>query len=221
MASPSAPERRAPPAGDIATAGVAMVVFALVAHQGWPWIAASAAGLLVTAAAVGISLRNAPDPLALLGLEDVSRRAGLIAILGIILGAVAGMAHRNRAGVIPDPGDGLHLFVLLACLIGAAEELLYRGWLQGRASALGAPAAVTIGALGHAAYKTALFVWPPDAVATAFDLRAIALLTAVGGVVLGVLRVASGSVLPPILAHVAFDAVVYSAHSRPPWWVWG
>jgi membrane protease YdiL (CAAX protease family) len=64
---------------------------------------------------------------------------------------------------------GLPLFVVLACLIGIAEEMVYRGWMQGRLSALGWPAAVLFAAV----------------------------------------------------AHAVFDAVVYSAYAKPPWWVWG
>jgi len=73
--------------------------------------------------------------------------------------------------------------------------------------------------VAHAAYKTALFVWPPAPVAV--DLVAILALTFIGGLVLGLLREASNSVLPPVAAHVAFDFVVYGALDQAPWWVWG
>jgi membrane protease YdiL (CAAX protease family) len=45
--------------------------------------------------------------------------------------------------------------------------------------------------------------------------------TFVGGVVLGLLRQISDSVVPPIVAHAVFDLLVYGALVRAPWWVWG
>ena len=81
-------------------------------------------------------------------------------------------------------------------------------------------AAVLITAVGHAAYKTALFGLPPAYVAAGFSLRSIAFWTTLGGIGLGVLRTKSESVLPAVVAHMVFDATVYSGFPEPPWWVW-
>ena len=88
------------------------------------------------------------------------------------------------------------------------------------ASAFGWPAAVLLAALAHAAYKTALFAWPPNSQTAVFDLVGIGLWTGAAGIVLGLLRVSSRSLLPAVLGHVAFDAVVYSSYAQAPWWVW-
>ena len=111
------------------------------------------------------------------------------------------------------------MFVIVACLIGATEELIFRGWLLGKARTFGWPTAVVIAAVAHTAYKTALFAWPaiPDAV----DLAGISQLTVAGGIVLGLLRAFSGSVLPSLVAHAVFDFVVYRHVAHAPWWVWG
>jgi len=201
------------------TVAAAMVLFALFAHRGPPLIVVSGVSLLVAAAVIGRSLRGAPQPLELLGLRG-SSRLGIFALVAIAVGAAAGMLQRNHIGLLQEPTSGLKLFVVPACLIGVAEELVYRGWLLGRISALGAPAAVVIAAVAHAVYKTALFAWPPDAVGFGFNLAGIALLTVAGGLVLGILRVTSRSVWPAVLAHAAFDALVYSAYTAAPWWVW-
>ncbi len=199
---------------------VGMVLFALFAHRGMPGTLVSGAGLLAAAVVIGVSLRRSAQPRELLGISGAGPRLVKAFAIGIAIAAAVGLLQRNGASVPHEAATGLPLFVLLACLIGMAEELVYRGWMLGRLSSLGWPA-VVIAAVAHAAYKTALFAWPPEAVTSVFDLAGIALWTALGGLMLGGLRVMSGSVLPAMLAHAVFDAVVYSAYAKPPWWVWG
>jgi membrane protease YdiL (CAAX protease family) len=196
-----------------------MVVFALCSHQGLPWAAAGAGGLAITAAAIVWAGFGNERPAELLGLERPSSKTVLFSAVGIALGGGGGMLHRDSLGLSLAPTGGIEAFVAVACLIGGAEEIVYRGWLLGRARALGWPAAVVIAALAHAAYKTALFAWPADPVTV--DLAGFALWTTVGGIALGLLRVSSRSVIPPLLAHAAFDFVVYGSVAHAPWWVWG
>jgi len=143
----------------------------------------------------------------------------ILTVVGGVLGTVAGLSHRDTLGISLFPSGNIETFVLMACLIGATEELVFRGWLLGRARMLGWPAAIVIAAVAHAAYKTALFAWPADP--TPVDLAEIAVWTAAGGIMLGLMRRISGSVLPPMLAHIAFDFAVYRAVAQAPWWVWG
>jgi membrane protease YdiL (CAAX protease family) len=201
--------------------GVAMVVFAVFAHRGWPWIGMSGVGLLGSAALIGRSLRERPGPWWLSGSAPVGRRFVAFVIVAVVLGVIGGAFQRHYSGAVPAPAGGLHLFVAVACLIGGTEELVYRGWMLPRLSALGWPAAVVLTAIAHGAYKAALFAWPPSTEGVGFNLAGVALWTVLGGTVLGLLRVSSRSVLPAVLAHAAFDAVAYSAYAAPPWWVWG
>lgn len=182
-------------------------------------MAVSAGGLLIAAAAIGWSQSGAARPAAELGLDAFRPKTALFSVAGILIGAGGGLWHRSALGIALQPSEGVEAFVAVACLIGATEELIYRGWLLGRAQALGWPAAVVIAAVAHAAYKTALFAWPTGPVP--IDLAGIALWTIAGGIVLGLLRVFSGSVVPPLLAHAAFDFVVYRSVADAPWWVWG
>jgi membrane protease YdiL (CAAX protease family) len=209
----------------LAAASCGMVLFAACAHHGLPWALLAAAGLLATAIAIGASTgadqaRASPDGLAaLVGLNRMSAAVPAFALAGAAIGAGAGLWHRSGLGVPVFPQTSIQPFVIVACVIGATEELLYRGWLFGQARAYGWPAAVAIAAVAHAAYKTALFAWPPMPIAV--SLPDMMLLTTIGGIVLGLLRTASGSVIPAVIAHVAFDFVVYRAMGSAPWWVWG
>ena len=195
-----------------------MVVFALFSHRGWPWILAGAAGLIVAAAAIGRSLCRTPRLAALLGLGGFSGRIAWFVAVGCILGAGAGVLHRWELELPLWPAGGLESFGAIACVIGAAEELLYRGWLQSRMQTLGWPVAVVAAAAAHAAYKSALFAWPPGP--AEINWAVVAGWTFVVGVLFGLLRQFSGSVVPSVAAHAAFDLLVYGAVAHAPWWVW-
>jgi membrane protease YdiL (CAAX protease family) len=203
----------------IAAAATGAIVFAICAHQGLPWLAVGVGGLAISALAIAWSGFGDSRPAELLGLDRFSGKIAVLTVVAGALGVAAGLSHRDTLGIALFPRENIEAFVLMACLIGATEELIYRGWLLGRARMLGWPAAIVIAAIAHAAYKTALFAWPADP--TPIDLTDIAAWTAAGGVVLGLMRRISGSVLPPMLAHIAFDFVVYRAVAHAPWWVWG
>jgi len=195
-----------------------MVIFALTRARDWPWSAAGAIGLLGAAIPIGRSLARTANPSTMLGIQGGRPLPWLVAIAAIAIGAAAGAYHRQGLGLPLWPAGGLEWFVIVACLIGAMEELLYRGWLLGRASAFGPVAAIVIAAAAHAAYKAALFTGP--LAPASIDLPSMALWTFAGGIVLGALRVYSRNVLVPVLAHAAFDFMVYGAVAHAPWWVW-
>lgn len=200
----------------VVTAG--MVVFALFSHRGLPWVLVGLVGLLVAAITIGESLRRGSNEAALLGLAGFSWSAVLFSLGGCALGVGAAVLHRRELGLPLLPAGGLEAFAVIACLIGVTEELVYRGWMQGRLQSLGWPAAVIMAAAAHAAYKSALFAWPTAP--SEIDCVAMAVRTFLGGVVLGLLRKFSGSVVPSLVAHAVFDLMVYGAVVRAPWWVW-
>jgi len=223
MAEPPARAGIARHAAEAVAASAGMVLFALTVHSGLPWTLLSVAGLVVAAAAIGLSLAGAPSACTLLGIARPSANASAKALLMIAAGLLAGgglaVVYRLYVGLAAAAAGGIEAFVLLACLIGAAEEVVYRGYVQGRLSGLGWPAAVVLAAVAHAAYKTALFALP----ATPYEVNYLFLAawTLLGGIAFGMLRQFSGSLAPPVAAHAAFDLVVYGAMAEAPWWVWG
>lgn len=203
----------------IAVVAIGMAVFALLSHQGMPWLLGATAGLGAAAAGILWSGFGGERPAATLGLHAFAGRAALGSLAGLAFGAGAALWHRYAMDLPLFPPAGLPAFVAVACTIGATEELIYRGWLMGRARVFGWTTAILIAAAAHALYKTALFAWPPEP--SAFDLMRMATGTFAGGIVLGALRAASGSLAPALIAHVAFDFIVYRTYAAAPWWVWG
>jgi membrane protease YdiL (CAAX protease family) len=211
-------ERRLRCVVEALSASAGMVLFAIFSHQALPWTIASAAGLLVTAIAIEQSIRSATSIAGLVGLSQFSHRGVLFTAVGFSVGIGFGVLYRISQGMPVFPAGGVEAFVAVACLIGTAEELVYRGWVQGRLRVLGWLAAVVLAAFAHTAYKTALFAWPPEPMDINYPF--VALWTFVGGIIFSLIRELSGSVIPPMLAHGMFDLLVYGAVTRAPWWVW-
>ncbi len=210
----------------IPAAAAGMILGALFSHHGMPWSAIAAGGLIMTGTAIWAGQRSEVGGQRFgaslaegLGLDRFSIRIALVTLAAIAMGVAAGLLHRDDLGLPLQAAAGVQAFVVVACLIGATEELLYRGWLLGQARVFGWPAAIVVAAVAHAAYKTALFAWP--ATPAPFDLWNMMLVTTVAGLVLGLLRKWSGSLLPAIAAHIAFDFIVYRAVAEAPWWIWG
>jgi len=212
-------------AGEAAVAGAGMVLFALFAHSLSVPFAFSAAGLTLTAAALVQAVVRSRSPLALFGLAPVTRKTALYVALGAALGLALGVWYRRHIGA-PALPEAFRGFALVAALIGSAEEILYRGYVQGRFRRLGPVGATLCAAILHTAYKTALFALPGEAMAINFPFIIAA--TLVGGLAFGLLRelsggstsLTAGNVLAPLAAHAAFDLIVYAELTKAPWWVW-
>jgi membrane protease YdiL (CAAX protease family) len=194
-----------------------MILFGLLSHRGLPWIALGAAGLLSAAFSIRHSIVSPKDIPPLVGLSG-SWKVLIISLAGCTVGVGLGAYYRFSSGMTFLPGPALQPFAFAACGIGAAEELVYRGWMQGRLRVLGRPAAVLLSAAAHTAYKTALFVLPPSPVSV--DFLSFVVLTFSVGTLLGLSRELSRSIYPAVAAHAAFDLVVYGAAAQAPWWVW-
>jgi hypothetical protein len=203
--------------GDSLVTAAALALFALFSHRGWPLFLIAAAGLIVAAFAIQRSFGSMREAAHTLGLSSFPRKAGLLIPAACAAGIGLGIFYRGSFSLPIFPRE-LRPFVAVACLIGGAEEIVYRGWMQGSLRVLGRPAAVGVAAVAHAAYKAALFLWP--SVPISVDFAFLIVWTVAGGIVFGVLREASESVVPPCLGHMTFDILVYGAIAAAPWWVW-
>ena len=199
-------------------ASAGMVLFALVAHAPLPTFLLAIAALVLTALAISASFSSSESFGSILGLHGVSRTVVWWSLFGFGAGIGLAVLFRSSADR-PLLLTSLESFVFVAAAIGAAEELLFRGFVQGCLARLGWPTAVVLAALAHTAYKTALFAFPPEGLVIQY--ATLASLTFVVGVAIGLTRHLSGSILPAVTAHVLFDIFVYGDWPEAPWWVWG
>ena len=210
-------ERTWLPIGEAGAVAAGMCLFALFIHSSLPLALVSWCGLLATALVLNYSITAESSPAKTFGLSSFSRKACVCTVIGCLLGVGLGIAFRRKCGwdlLIGAPGR----FGFVAALVGTSEEIVYRGYVQGRASRLGAVCAVIFAALSHTAYKCALFTLPPFAADT--DLVFLAKWTFLGGLALGALREIARSTAPPLAAHALFDIIVYGECTQMPWWVW-
>ncbi len=200
-----------------AAASAGMVLFALLAHTSLPTFSFAIAGLVLTALAISASFRSPESLGSIFGVTGLSRPLAWWTLFGFGAGISLAILFRYSADR-PLFLTGLHPFVLVAAAIGAAEELLFRGFVQGRLARLGWPAAVVLAASAHTAYKTALFAFPPEEMVIRF--ATLAFFTFLVGAVFGVTVHFCRSILPALTAHVLFDVLVYGDWAQLPWWVW-
>ena len=210
------PRSRRPLAEGV-TAAAGLCVFALFVRSGLPLALLSACGLLAAGLAIHRSLRSEASWNAVIGMSRPSRRALILTAAGCALGIAGGGVYRWSSGQAFFP-DAIQWFAPVAVLIGGAEEIAYRGYIQGRVRCLGAFPAVVLAALCHTAYKCGLFLLPTPPVE--IDFCFLATVTLLAGLALSALRELGGSAIPAIAAHVCFDIVVYGGLARAPWWVW-
>jgi membrane protease YdiL (CAAX protease family) len=136
--------------------------------------------------------------------------------LCIVLGVGLGVYYRYRQDR-PLLPDAFTYMCFVSAAIGLGEEVVYRGFVQGGLRRYGVIVAVLGGAAAHTAYKCSLFVLPDVAVRA--DILWLGIGTFVTGVVFGVMRERWGSLLFPVVFHVAFDVTAYADLQTLPWWL--
>jgi len=141
----------------------------------------------------------------------------LYSITGLLMGIAGALYYRGMYSMPLLPA-WFHGFVLLAVCIGLMEELVFRGYVQGRLQSIHPAVGIAGAALIHAGYKACLFLAPamtgitPVWLFFSWSFGAFLLI--------GLLRYYSNSIWPPLLVHAVFDLLVYAENMEPPVWVW-
>jgi membrane protease YdiL (CAAX protease family) len=200
-----------------ATVAAGMCLFALFMHTRFPSKLFSICGLCVVLFILYLEIKAVSLPAVLFGFKKFSKSELLPTACGIVLGAVLGLGYRLGYGMKPLI-EVIGWFAPVAVMIGATEEILFRGYIQGRVQSLGPFWAVSIAAFCHTAYKCSLFVFHDQPVQ--INMLFLAVCTFGVGLMLGVLRQWRGSIWPPVTAHVLFDILAYGEYAHAPWWVW-
>jgi membrane protease YdiL (CAAX protease family) len=194
-----------------------MAVFACFIHGDGPGFRIALAGLLFSSLVIVKGTLWSADPLSLMGLARIDRRAIRLSlqfsVVGIGLAALC--RYATELSLVPHT---LTTVALITPFIGMTEELVFRGFLQGRLRKGGIFISVFLASAGHALYK--YLVLRSMAFDVGTDLTWLALSTLAIGLVLGAYREKYGSIVPAMIAHAVFDIYLYGDSLAMPAWVW-
>lgn len=181
-----------------------------------PLLLLAIGGLVGTAAVIAFSTRHI-SILEAFGIKQLNRKILLYILPAIALGLFLGMLTRNRFELTYIPA-GLTGIALVAPIIGAMEELIFRGFFQGQLRPVGRISSIISASAFHTSYK--LLVILTLAIPLQFDFFFLIFWTFLAGLLIGTLRELSGSAIPPVIAHAVFDIILYGGLAIAPVWVW-
>jgi membrane protease YdiL (CAAX protease family) len=194
-----------------------MWIFALFIH-GRPAQRIVALGTLgVVAVILSASLPDFRTFRRYFGLSVFSTKLPVYSLLGSGIGVFLALLCRIITGVSGLP-TSLSTIAVTAPIIGITEELLFRGFLQGKLSGINTYAAILIPTLGHTLYKYLVLRSLP--IDMGIDFLSLVLFTFAGGICCGVLRAFSKNIIPACAMHGVFDLLVYGGLATWPIWVW-
>ena len=209
--------RKHPPRiGFVSTAVLGILIFAAFIHRAFPLLLLAIAGIILAGAAIAYSIRGQAITEAF-ALDRFHRKVLLFCLLSIPVGALLGMLTRNTFDLSLFPVR-ITLVAVVAPLVGAFEELIFRGYIQGHLRPIGRYFSVVYASAVHTSYK--LLVILTLSVPLQFDIFFLVLWTFLGGLLFGTLRELSQSTFPAMLAHAVFDVVLYGGLATMPIWVW-
>lgn len=202
--------------GSVSLVVAGILIFALFTHDPGPRRIIALGGLLISASIMGFTLRQ--DSLQqVFGIGKPNLKISFYTLAGLLLGGALGMFTRQhfKLSLLPS---ALTLIAVIAPLTGAMEELIFRGYIQGKLNPVNRIFALIYAAFAHTAYK--LLVIYSLGRPHEFDFLFLAQWTLLGGLAFGGLRLLSKSILPPLFAHVVFDILLYGGLLLVPFWVW-
>ena len=176
----------------------------------------SITGLIGSALMLGYSIRNISF-LQAFGLAPLHRKIYYYLFPALALGFGLAWLTRRTFDLSSFP-PSLSNFVFIAPLIGAAEELIFRGYIQGHIRPIGRVFSVVYSSTVHTCYK--LLVILSLSLPLQFDFFFLVSWTFIGGLAFGALREGARSAIPAIISHAMFDIILYGGYALAPVWVW-
>jgi len=201
---------------DVSLAVLSILVFAAAIHQNFPVKLIALLGLSGTALVIAFSSRK-QGALELFGLDRFRKQTLLYMLPAAGMGILLGMLSRNSFDISLFPAR-ITGVALVAPMVGAMEELIFRGYIQGQLRPIGRIFSIIYASAVHTSYK--LLVILSLTIPLQFDFFYLVLWTFLGGLLFGSLKELSRSSLPPVIAHAVFDVVLYGGLAAFPAWVW-
>jgi len=191
-------------------------VFAFLIQRTEPWNYFAFPALLLSILLISFQFNSFRQLKTILGISK-GNHLFIFLFLAILIGSGMGIYHRITIEMTPLPLS-LGGFALIAAGIGISEELIFRGFLQGKATKINIYFGLLFASFAHAVYKFLLFIYPNEP----YDYNVWYLLgvTFLAGLLAGFARQKTKSIYPAIVGHALFDVVVYGELTGAPWWVW-
>ena len=200
-----------------AVCSIALLVFSWFIHYDFPALLISVAALLITAYIFSRNILNFSDLRKKIGDFTSGENLLLLGSGGLLSGILVAMLYRWSIDLNLVP-HSFHYFVIIAALIGAMEELVFRGFIQEQVRNLNGPFSVLFSTLSHTGYKCCLFLSPMALYD--IDVLNLAFWTFLFGLLFGTIKHLTKSIVPSLIAHAIFDIWVYAEFVKAPWWVW-
>jgi membrane protease YdiL (CAAX protease family) len=194
-----------------------LTVFAYFIHYEFPVRLISFAALMLPAYFFSRNFKSFSEFKKIIGQSFELKSTLLYCIAGLLSGLLLAIFYRWYLDISLFP-ESLHLFVLVAALIGILEELVFRGFIQEYVKSLNPLFSILFSTFSHTGYKCCLFLSP--VVKGDIDIGFLALWTIIAGLLFGTIKHFSKSILPSAIAHALFDILVYAEFVSAPWWVW-
>jgi len=201
--------------GVVVVSGI--LLFALFIHKQNFLLILAFLGLLISSYVIHLATKDV-NLFRSFGFIGAQRQMPIYLIIALILGIVLGIVTRNRFDLTLIPKT-LTRIAIIAPLVGMVEEFVFRGVIQGHVRPAGRVFAILFAASGHTLYK--LFVIFSLSDHSGFNFQILAFWTLIVGILLGIFRELSRSVIPPAVGHACFDIILYGGFITAPFWVWG
>ncbi len=192
-------------------------IFGLLIHGRPDQRIVALATLSAAAVVISLSISDVQSLSKYLGLYEFSRKIAVYSLVGLGLGILLALRCRSISNMALLPKT-LTVIAVIAPIIGITEEFLFRGFLQGKLSGINVFAAIILPTCGHTLYKYLVLRSLP--VDIGIDFLSLVVFTFLAGIMCGLLRVLSKSIIPACVTHAVFDILVYGGMSTWPIWVW-
>ncbi len=193
-----------------------LMIFSFFISFGLPLRLIAFTALLIPAYIFGKNLKSFPFIGEITGEFRSLKNTLVYIIIGLLLGSIIAIFYRWYLGISLFPTI-IHGFVFIAALIGATEELVFRGFIQEYVRKTNGPYSVLFSTVSHTGYKCCLFLAP--VITPEIDIGFLALWTFIAGLIFGSIRFVTKSIVPTLVGHAIFDILVYAEFVKAPWWV--
>lgn len=196
---------------------LALILFSFFIQAGLPLKIIAIISLIVPAHFIGKNTTTLTGIRKITGENASIKSIIFYTAIGLTVGLILVLFYRWHLNLTLLPVK-FRSFIFAAALIGCMEELVFRGYLQGLMKESHPAFSILFSSAAHTLYKCSLFISPFSTAPV--NIGFLAFWTFVIGLIYGIIRHRSGSIIPSMASHTLFDILVYGELISAPWWVW-